>query len=128
MPARDLWPPQPRIAGLKELLGTRVTDRASDLELGRVEDVVVDLALGKVTYVIVAGGGLPGGGARLHPVPWSRLQWGAGHLVLAHHRRGEELARGAPSISAESWRNRGHDVIAALTPALHEYYDTPRPA
>lgn len=120
-PAAPASPAAPRTVGARELLGTPVTDRASDLELGRVEDVIVDLATSRVGYVVVTHGGVLSN-ARLYPIPWSRLQWGRGHLVLAHHRRPEDHAKDAPSLPADAWRREGHAAVAALAPAIQQYY------
>ena len=54
--------------------GTSVYNRTGD-HLGSIKDVMIDKMSGKVAYAVMSFGGFLGIGEKLHPVPWSKLNY-----------------------------------------------------
>lgn len=100
------------------IMASRVTDtpvfNRGGERMGHVDDLSIDKVSGQVNWAILAMGGFLGLGEKLHPVPWSILEydpaWG-GYVVGLD----KDALEKAPALSREelealgagsSWRER----------------------
>lgn len=85
--------------------------------IGHVDDLSVDKASGRILYALMSFGGFLGVGERLHPPPWSILDYDVGRngYVVPLDKAGLEAA---PTLEREqlealgagdAWRNRVFD-------------------
>ena len=74
--------------------------------IGHVEDLSIHKRSGEVIYAILSFGGFLGIGERLHPVPWSLLEYDiekAGYVLAVDNSTLEK----APSLSNEELEDLG---------------------
>lgn len=89
------------LIGARRVTGTAVYDVAGE-KIGSIDDVMLTKASGQVAYAVMSCGGFLGLGEKLHPVPWSALDYdtelGGYRLPMA----GEAL-KSAPAYDAEAF-------------------------
>jgi sporulation protein YlmC with PRC-barrel domain len=62
-----------RLARATTLVGLTARDRQRQ-ELGEIQDFTIDIREGHIAYVILATGGILGGGEQAHAVPWTAME------------------------------------------------------
>ncbi|KRB49639.1 MAG: PRC-barrel domain-containing protein [Pseudomonadota bacterium] len=96
--------------------GSSVFNQAGE-RIGHVEDLSIHKASGQVVYALMSFGGFLGIGERLHPLPWSMLEYDLGKdgYVVALEKSQLEAA---PSLdrqdleelgAGDSWRTKLFD-------------------
>lgn len=87
--------------------------------IGHIDDLSIHKRSGEVIYAIAAFGGFLGIGERLHPVPWSLLEYDPvkGGYVLALEK---SVLKDAPSLSRQELEDLGAGDLWRAR--LYEYY------
>lgn len=99
---------------------TPVFNRAGE-RMGHVDDLSIDKVSGQVNCAILAMGGFLGLGERLHPVPWSMLDYDpvrAGYVVSLD----KEVLEKAPSLTREELEELG--AGQSWRESVYDYYGT----
>lgn len=99
--------------------GTPVLNREGE-RIGHVEDLSIDKLTGQVRYALISFGGFLGVAARIHPVPWSVLDYVPeveGYVVPLTR---EELEK-APSYAKDELEGFG-DGDKIYREGLFSYY------
>lgn len=89
--------------------------------IGHIKDLSIDRQTGEVVYVIMSFGGFLGMGKRLHPLPWSMLNYDSerhGYVVPLN----AEVLRDAPSYEAAELEDFGGAHHARARIHILEYY------
>lgn len=89
--------------------------------IGHIKDLSIDRQTGEVVYVIMSFGGFLGIGKRLHPLPWSMLNYDSerhGYVVPLN----TEILRDAPHYDADELEDFGGPHHVAARRHVLEYY------
>ncbi|HSN72375.1 MAG TPA: PRC-barrel domain-containing protein, partial [Steroidobacteraceae bacterium] len=108
-----------RLICSSELHGVEVYS-ADGAYLGDIDAVVIDCATGWVAFAIISCGDWLGSGERLHPLPWSVLEYAAdqrGYVVPIERATLEE----APAYSADEIA----DSTLPWREIVHHHYGAP---
>ncbi len=92
--------------------GTPVYSRSGE-RIGHVDDLSIEKQSGRVIYAIMSFGGFLGIGEKVHPIPWSMLDYDpdrGGYVVPLDRTELEGAPRYAP------------DELVALGGASHQYH------
>lgn len=98
--------------------GTPVFNRAGE-RVGHIEDLSIQKASGQVTYALLSFGGFLGLGERIHPLPWSVLEYDTdkdGYVVPLDKTQLES----SPSWSKDELEAFGGD--SDYRERLYDYY------
>lgn len=90
--------------------------------IGHIKDLSIDRQTGEVVYVIMSFGGFLGIGTRLHPLPWSILNYDSeqrGYIVPLDIR----ALRDAPHYEAAELEDFGGPHHSEARKHILEYYD-----
>jgi hypothetical protein len=86
----------PTYASATEVRGTEV-ESADGQFVGEIDRVMIDPDHGQVAYVLIAEGGMLGGGESWMPVPFQALEWSPqGYYTLSVDRRQLTQVQGLP--------------------------------
>ena len=98
--------------------GAAVYNRAGE-RIGHVQDLSVQKVSGHVVYAIMSFGGFLGIGERLHPLPWSMLEYDTDKLGYVVSLDKSVLEK-APSLTREELEDLG--AGDAWRTRLFDYY------
>lgn len=86
--------------------GTAVYGANRD-KIGDVKSVMIDKHSGKVEYAVLSIGGFLGMGTKLHPVPWSKLEYNT-DLGGYHLNMTQDQLKDAPSMERSDDYSNGY--------------------
>jgi uncharacterized protein YrrD len=113
--AREDNPGSNNLESTAEVAG--YTIKASDGDIGRVDDFIVDAATWTIRYLVIdTGGWLPGRKVLISPGWVKSVHWPDGEVYVAMT---QESIRNSPDYEPAALVNRDYEA------ALYEYYDEP---